>query len=128
MQLSPLICVGDVEKTSLWYRQLFGFVSGHGGREYERLDYEGKLILQLHKWETEHNHGPLGDPQIKPYGNGILLWFELHNFSEIAERAKQMKVDILKSVYWSENGNWELWIKDPEGYTLVITSPLPHKD
>ncbi|MEO8182769.1 MAG: hypothetical protein ABI895_28380 [Deltaproteobacteria bacterium] len=33
----------------------------------ERLvDREGKLILQLHRREGEHDHGPIGDPDQKP--------------------------------------------------------------
>ena len=38
------------------------------------------LILQLHRWEVEHHHGPIGDPNVKPYGNGVLLWFEVEDF------------------------------------------------
>ena len=25
----------------------------------------------------------------------------------------------------SGHGNWELWLKDPDGYAVVLTSPLP---
>jgi extradiol dioxygenase family protein len=124
MKLAPLICVHDVEKSSLWYQRLLGVVSGHGGKEYEQLNFGNTLILQLHKWEVEHHHGPLGDPSVKPYGNGVILWFELQNFSEAVERAKLMNVDILKEAYLSENGNWEFWLRDSEGYTIVLTSPI----
>lgn len=61
MQLHPLICVRDVEASSLWYQQLLGCESGHGGSEYERLNHAGRLVLQLHQWEVEHQHGrPVG--------------------------------------------------------------------
>jgi hypothetical protein len=125
MRLSPLICVDDVEASSLWYQQLLGCESGHGGREYERLNSDGRLVLQLHRWDVEHQHGPLGDPALKPYGNGVLLWFELDDFDAAAARADAMKVEIIKARHWSENSNWELWLKDPDGYTVVLTSPLP---
>jgi len=62
MQLAPLICVRDVESSSRWYQRLLGCESGHGGTEYERLNSHGRLILQLHNWEVEHQHGRLGDP------------------------------------------------------------------
>lgn len=31
----------------------------------------------------------------------------------------------IKPRRWSENANWELWLRDPDGYTVVLTSPLP---
>ena len=125
MQLAPLICVRDVEASSRWYQQLLGCESGHGGSEYERLNSNGRLVLQLHKWEVEHHHGPLGDPELKPYGNGVLLWFELEEFNAAVKRAERMGVEVVKPSYLSENGNFEFWLRDPDGYSVVLTSPLP---
>ena len=125
MQLAPLICVDDVEKSSRWYQQLLGCTSGHGGKSYERLNHGGKLILQLHQWEVMHQHGPLGDPTLCPYGNGVLLWFELDDFDAAFDRAEQMQVEVIKPRLWSENANWEYWLRDLDGYTIVLTSPLP---
>ena len=70
MQLAPLICVHDVESSSRWYQRLLGCQSGHGGAEYERLNSGNRLILQLHRWDTTHEHGALGDVGDRPYGNG----------------------------------------------------------
>jgi predicted enzyme related to lactoylglutathione lyase len=114
-----------VEVSSHWYQQLLGCESGHGGSEYERLNSNGRLVLQLHKWEVEHHHGPLGDPELKPYGNGVLLWFELEEFDAAVKRAEQMGVEVVKPSYLSENGNFEFWLRDPDGYSVVLTSPLP---
>ena len=125
MQLAPLICVHDVPASSLWYQQLLGCTSGHGGDNYERLNAGNRLVLQLHKWEVEHDHGPLGDPSLRPYGNGVILWFELDDFDAAVHRASEMKVNVHKERRWSENGNWEYWLRDPDGYTVVLTSPLP---
>jgi extradiol dioxygenase family protein len=125
VHLAPLICVHDVQASSRWYQQLLGCESGHGGQEYERLNAGGKLVLQLHKWETEHQHGPLGDAGLKPYGNGVLLWFEIEDFDGAATRAVLMQVEVIKGRRWSENSNWEFWLRDPDGYTVVLTSPLP---
>jgi hypothetical protein len=125
MQLAPLICVYDVPAVSAWYRNLLGCTSGHGGEEYERLMDGERLILQLHRWDVEHDHGPLGDPKLRPYGNGVVLWFELHDFDDAVSRAREMKVDTLKERGLSENGNWEYWLRDPNGYAVVLTSPLP---
>ena len=125
MQLAPLICVHDVEASSRWYQQLLGCESGHGGRDYERLNARGNLILQLHRWDVEHEHGPLGNPDDRPYGNGVLLWFELEDFEAATARAMQMNVEVLKPPHLSENANWEFWLRDPDGYMIVLTSPLP---
>ena len=125
MHLAPLICVRDVEASSRWYRQLLGCTSGHGGSEYERLNADGRLVLQLHRWEVEHRHGPLGDPNLKPYGNGVILWFELEEFDAAVQRAGQMAAVVTRPRYLSENGNWEFWLRDLDGYAVLLTSPLP---
>jgi predicted enzyme related to lactoylglutathione lyase len=125
MQLAPLICVRDVEFSSRWYQRLLGCQSGHGGTRYERLVAEGRLILQLHDWHEEHQHGRLGDPKLRPYGNGVLLWFELDDYEAAAQRAMEMQVKIIRPGHLSENLNWEFWLSDPDGYVVVLTSPLP---
>ena len=125
MRLAPLICVHDVEKSSRWYQRLLGCTSGHGGSEYERLNSNGQLVLQLHSWKAVHHHGPLGNPSLNPYGNGIILWFELEAYDAALTRAEQMRVEIVKSSHLSENGNFEFWLRDPDGYSIVLSSPLP---
>jgi catechol 2,3-dioxygenase-like lactoylglutathione lyase family enzyme len=62
MRPQPLIAVTDVEASSRWYQRLLGCQSAHGGAEYERLVSTGALILQLHRFEVEHRHGPIGNP------------------------------------------------------------------
>jgi catechol 2,3-dioxygenase-like lactoylglutathione lyase family enzyme len=125
MQLAPLICVHDVPASSRWYQRLLGCTSGHGGNEYERLNVGERLILQLHHWKVQHDHGPLGDPLLRPYGNGVILWFELDDFDAAVARASALKVEVLKERRWSENANWEYWLRDPDGYVVALTSPLP---
>ena len=122
IRLQPLICVRDVEASSRWYQRLLGCQSGHGGPEYERLVSHGRLILQLHRWDVEHQHGRLGDPSITP-GNGVLLWFELDDFDAAVARAEEMKAEVIKPRHRSENAHWECSLRDPEGYTIVLASP-----
>ena len=61
MRPQPLICVTDVEASSRWYQRLLGCRSGHGGKQYEQLVKDGRLILQLHSFEVEHHHGAIGN-------------------------------------------------------------------
>ncbi len=125
----PLMCVNDVEASSRWYQRLLGCQSAHGGPDYERLVIGGRLILQLHKWDVEHHHGPIGDPNVKPYGNGVLLWFEIADFDSAVARGDGMGVQVVKPLHRNPpDGNggpnhWECWIRDPNGYTVVLASP-----
>ncbi len=129
MRPQPLICVSDVEVSSRWYQALLGCQSAHGGQEYERLEVGGRLILQLHKWDVQHDHERIGDPEIKPYGNGVLLWFEIDDFDAAVARAEKLKAEVVMPRHRNpEGGNggpnhWEIWLRDGEGYTLVLASP-----
>jgi catechol 2,3-dioxygenase-like lactoylglutathione lyase family enzyme len=131
MRPQPLIAVSDVEATSRWYRRLLGCASGHGGPDYERLvDGEGALIMQLHRWEVEHHHCAIGDPARRPYGNGVLLWFEVGDFDAAVARATELRAEIVLAPHRNpppgqEGGpaHREVWLRDPEGYTVVLASP-----
>jgi catechol 2,3-dioxygenase-like lactoylglutathione lyase family enzyme len=127
MQPQPLICVGDVEASSRWYQTLLGCQSGHGGSHYERLLSGDRLLLQLHSWDVNHHHGPIGDPGV-PSGNGVLLWFEIADFDAAAARAAQLQAQIVLPRHRNppdgDGGpnHWELWLRDPDGYTVVLAS------
>jgi catechol 2,3-dioxygenase-like lactoylglutathione lyase family enzyme len=130
MRPQPLLCVHDVEASSRWYQRLLGCRSDHGGREYERLiDRSGTLILQLHNFDVEHDHGRIADPDERPYGNGVLLWIEVDDFDAAAARAAELQAPVVLPRHRNPPdgrggpNHWELWIKDPDGYTVVIASP-----
>jgi hypothetical protein len=53
----------------------------------------------------EHEHGPLGDPELHPYGNGVLLSFELDDFE--APSRGEYEGDDVKGSPSRKNGNWE---------------------
>jgi len=46
--------------------------------------------MQLHSWEVDHHHGPIGDKTLRPPGNGLLLWFEVDDFDAAAVRAEEL--------------------------------------
>ncbi|ENX36586.1 hypothetical protein F889_00301 [Acinetobacter colistiniresistens] len=122
MYPQPLIAVADVEKTSLWYQTVLGLKSGHGGREYEQLLFEQRMVLQLHQWQA-HDHSHIGDPK-QVMGNGVLLWFESAQFDEIVENLQTHQVEILEGPKYNPNAHHrEIWFKDLNGYTLVVASP-----
>jgi catechol 2,3-dioxygenase-like lactoylglutathione lyase family enzyme len=123
MQPQPLIAVRDVEASSRWYQRLLACRSGHGGAEYERLvDQHDRLILQLHDWDA-HEHPHMGNPAAKPYGNGVLLWFQIEDFAAAVERARALSAEILEGPRVNPNANHrEIWLRDPDGYVVVLAS------
>ena len=130
-QPQTLITVRDVEASSKWYQELLGLESGHGGPEYERLLSAGKLVLQLHNQQTTHHHGRIDDPAANSRGNGVLLWFgDVAAFDDVVDRAEQLAATIVRDPHRNPpkgEGNGpshrELWITDPDGYTVVVASP-----
>lgn len=129
MRPQPLIAVTDVEASSRWYQHLLGCRSDHGGKEYERLVSDGRLVLQLHSFDVDHDHGPIGNRDDKPYGNGVLLWFELDDFDAALQRSVELGAQVVLPRHRNPPdgkggpNHWECWLRDPDGYIVVIASP-----
>lgn len=129
MRPQPLIAVTDVEASSRWYQHLLGCQSAHGGPQYERLVAGGTIVLQLHRFEVAHHHGAIGNPEDRPYGNGLLLWFEVDDFDAAVARAGELEASIVLPRHRNppdgDGGpnHWEVWLRDPDGYTVVLASP-----
>lgn len=122
MNPQPLIAVHDVESSSRWYQHLLGCQSGHGGTDYEQLTFDGHMILQLHRWDA-HDHPHMGNPASKPYGNGVLLWFQTDRFDAAVARARALAAEILEEPHINTNANHrECWLRDPDGYVVVLAS------
>jgi catechol 2,3-dioxygenase-like lactoylglutathione lyase family enzyme len=128
MRPQPLICVRDVAASSRWYQHLLGCESGHGGCEYERLMAHGRLILQLHHWDAAHHHGWIGDRSLA-VGSGVLLWFEVDDIDAAIARAAALQAHVVTPRHRNPPDNdggpnhWEFWLRDPDGYTVVLASP-----
>jgi catechol 2,3-dioxygenase-like lactoylglutathione lyase family enzyme len=132
----PLISVTDVPRSSRWYQSLLGCKSGHGGEEYERLVRDGRLVMQLHQFTVEHHHGRIGDPELRPYGNGVALWFEIDDFDAAVGRTEGLNAEIVLAPHRNPPegpggpAHRELWLRDPDGYLVVLAgrdgeSPWP---
>jgi hypothetical protein len=51
------------------------------------------MILQLHQWDV-HKHLHMGNPDLKPCGNGLLLWFQLDKFDAVIVRINTLQAEV----------------------------------
>jgi catechol 2,3-dioxygenase-like lactoylglutathione lyase family enzyme len=129
VRAQPLIAVADVARSRQWYSHILALkllpsaeTSDHA-HLYARL-YDGDaLVLQLHLWDEE-DHPNLVGPNEARHGHGVLLWFEVDDFGAAAERARAQKAEVLQDVHVNPAPqHHELWLRDPDGYVVVIADP-----
>jgi hypothetical protein len=122
----PLIAVRNVRTSSRWFQTLLAADSlpDHEHREtYDRIFCDGRLILQLHAWDA-HDHPNLANRDAAPAGHGVLLWFEVSDFAAAVERARSLNAPVLEEPHVNPNsGIDEMWIRDPDGYVVVVAGP-----
>jgi catechol 2,3-dioxygenase-like lactoylglutathione lyase family enzyme len=125
----PLIAVRDVRASSRWYARLLAAertsVSMHSDHDdlYDRLLSGGSLILQLHAWDAA-DHPNLVNADAAPPGHGLLLWFEVEDFDAAVERARALNAAVVREPHVNPApGHREMWIRDPDGYVVVLASP-----
>ena len=125
VEAQPLIAVRDVRASSRWYAELLAADSlpEHDHRDsYDRINSSGRLILQLHAWDAE-NHPNLVDADVAPPGHGVLLWFQVADFDAAVARARGLGAKIVEEPHINPAPqNWEMWLRDPDGYVVVIAS------
>jgi catechol 2,3-dioxygenase-like lactoylglutathione lyase family enzyme len=116
----PLLAVADVARSRRWYAALLDAEPAHGGDEYEQLLVEGRLVLQLHRLEVDHHHGPLADPAL-PLGNGVALWFAVEDLDGAVVRSRAIDARVVADVHENPNaGHRELWLRDPDGFLVIL--------
>jgi hypothetical protein len=122
----PLIAVRDVRSSSQWYCQLLGGESlpEHEHRDtYDRILYNGELILQLHAWDEE-DHPNLVNADASPHGHGVVLWFEVSDFDAAVARARSLQAEIIEGPYFNPRPEHrEIWLRERDGYVVVLASP-----
>ena len=128
-QPQTLLAVRDVEASSRWYQSLLDLRSDHGGPHYERLLAGDTLVLQLHNRDTAHHHGPIASSEAQ-VGHGVLVWFEVADFDHAVQRATELAAPVVHAPHRNPPsgegngpGHRELWVSDPDGYTVVLASP-----
>lgn len=120
-KIDPIIAVKDVEASSMWYQQIFGFRRTHGGNEFAVLVSENdEITLCLHKWGA-HHHPTMINPSITP-GNGLILYFRTKNMNAIRQNVEKIGSIIEEDINLNPNTlKKEFSLRDPDGYYLTIT-------
>jgi catechol 2,3-dioxygenase-like lactoylglutathione lyase family enzyme len=126
VEAQPLIAVRNVRASSRWYAGLLAAdpLSEHEHRDvYDRISCFGRLLLQLHAWDEE-DHPNLVNENAAPPGHGVLLWFQVDDFDTAVERARGLHAEIIKEPHINPAPQHrEIWLRDPDGYVVVIASP-----
>jgi catechol 2,3-dioxygenase-like lactoylglutathione lyase family enzyme len=126
VEAQPLIAVRNVRASSRWYAELLGAdtLPDHPHREmYDRIRRSGRLLLQLHAWDTEE-HPNLVNADAAPPGHGVVLWFQVDDFDSAVERARRFEAAIIEEPHFNPAPRHrELWLRDPDGYVVVVASP-----
>ena len=126
VEAQPLIAVRNFRSSSHWYTELLRADSlpEHSHRDvYDRISRSGQLLLQLHAWDEE-DHPNLVNADAAPPGHGVLLWFQVGDFDSVVERARGLGAEIIEEPHVnSKPQHRELWLRDSDGYVVVVASP-----
>lgn len=126
VESQTLIAVRNVRASSRWYAELLGAdaLPDHEHRDfYDRILCSGRLVLQLHAWDEE-DHPNLVNPEAAPPGHGVLIWFQVDDFDAAVQRARGLCGQIILAPHFNPAPrHMEIWIRDPDGYVVVIASP-----
>ena len=126
VEAQPLIAVRNVRASSRWYAELLGADSlpDHPHREmYDRIWRSGRLLLQLHAWDAE-DHPNLVNEDAAPHGHGVLLWFQVDDFDSVVQRARRLEAEVIEEPHFNPAPRHrEIWLRDPDGYVVVVASP-----
>jgi catechol 2,3-dioxygenase-like lactoylglutathione lyase family enzyme len=126
VEAQPLIAVRDVRASSRWYRELLGADSlpEHSHRDvYDRISHSGRLLLQLHAWDTE-DHPNLVNAAAAPLAHGVVVWFKVDDFDSAVKRAYGLRAEVIDGPFVNPAPQHrEIWLRDPDGFVVVIASP-----
>ena len=122
VRVQPLLTCTSVSASSEWYQRVLGFESAHGGDEYEMLMSDGALVLQLHAFDV-HEHPSLLREDQPLGGNGVAVWFETATFDADVDRVHSTDAEVLEDEHLNAAAHHrEIWLRDPDGYVVVLSS------
>jgi catechol 2,3-dioxygenase-like lactoylglutathione lyase family enzyme len=125
----PLIAVRDVAVSRRWYTTLLELEATSSTMQsdhahlYDRLLSQGELVLQLHVWDEEDHPNLVGE-HAAAHGHGVLIWFEVDDFDAAVARATALGAEVVLAPHVNPAPRHrEIWLRDPDGYVVVVASP-----
>jgi catechol 2,3-dioxygenase-like lactoylglutathione lyase family enzyme len=128
VKAQPILAVRDVRESARWYARILGSAESTGSPPsdhdhiYRRIYVGDELVLQLHAWDEE-DHPNLVDADRAPVGHGVLVWFEVDDYSAVAARAYTLGAHVIEEKVNPNAHHRELWLRDADGYVIVLASP-----
>jgi catechol 2,3-dioxygenase-like lactoylglutathione lyase family enzyme len=126
VEAQTLIAVRDVRASSRWYAELLRADSlpEHSHRDrYDRVSRSGRLLLQLHAWDEE-DHPNLVNRDAAPIAHGVVLWFQVDDFDAAMARIHGLGAEIIDGPFVNPAPRHrEIWLRDPDGFVVVVASP-----
>jgi glyoxalase/bleomycin resistance protein/dioxygenase superfamily protein len=79
--------------------------------------------FKLHAWDEE-DHPNLVNADAAPPGHGVLLWFQVDDFDSAVERGRGMGAEIIEEPHINPTPRHrEIWLRDTDGYVVVVAGP-----
>ena len=117
VSLATMLCVGDVERSTAWYRDKFGFDVLKQEPEIALLRIDSGLVyLFAESAPTEDKPSE----HLVPKPGGIILVLTVEDCREAYDELTELGVEFLtppKSPPW---GGWRCFAADPDGYLVEI--------
>ena len=83
--------------------------------------------MQLHHDDDDDDHAALVEPNV-PFGNGVLVWFEVADFDAVVERARGAGATVVRDTHTNPNAKQlEFWFRDPDDYLVVLSGPSEYR-
>ena len=123
-RLWTIIGVSDVPASFKWYQSLLGLPETAPAHDFfgQILDADGTVLLCLHEWGA-HEHPSLTSPDHATPGNGLLLFFRVHDFDLALTRARALVAQLEEEPHVNPaTGTREIALRDPDGYYVMISA------
>ena len=117
--LSASLAVKDIQKSLAWYRDKVGFSVD---RKFERAGRLTAVMLKAGDMRILIRQDDEGTGWDKVKGAGFSLQFTTAQDIELLAQAIKQRGGVVKLESADATGGRELRLRDPDGFTLVITA------
>jgi len=121
------LVVKDLDRSAVFYRDILGMEQmGRPDFGFPGLWFQAGAT-QIHMNVDSEEAGPAGLPAFagtKP-SRGLHFAFEVDDCDAAAERLRQANIEIVTGPRSRPDGARQLYIYDPDGHLIEITSNLP---